>query len=81
MANYTASEMAILRRSAAQWKGSCLPKSIGARLRLALRELQVLRNSSGQVAGFGDEGFVLTPKGWGLYTFKEERQRQLHINS
>ena len=81
MANYTASEMAILRRSAAQWKGSALPESIGARLRLALKELRVIRNDLGQVAGFGDEMFVVTPKGWALYGWNEVRQRKAHINS
>ena len=78
--DYNASEMAILRRSAAQWKGSCLPKSTGARLRLAFERFQVLRNTSGQVAGFGKDGFVLTPKGAGLYTWHEEARRQAHIN-
>ena len=78
--DYTASEMAILRRSAAQWKGSCLPKSIGARLRLAFEKFQILRNTSGQVAGFKREGFVLTPKGAGMYTWGEEVLRQSHIN-
>jgi hypothetical protein len=81
VANYTASEMAVLRRSAAQWKGSVLPKSIGARLRLALKELRVIRDDSGKVAGFGDEMFVVTPKGWGLYGWNEVRQRKAHINS
>jgi len=81
VANYTASEMAVLRRSAAQWKGTALPKTIGAKLRLCFEELQVLRNNKGQVAGFGSEGFVLTPRGAGLYFWGEERARQAHINS
>ena len=81
VANYTASEQAILRRSAAAWKGSRLPKSIGGKLRLAKATLIVLRNSSGQVAGWGREGFVLTPKGWGLYGWAEEAARQAHINN
>jgi hypothetical protein len=80
MSNFTPAEMAILRRSAAKWKGSALPKSIGARLRLAMARFQVLRNRKGAVAGFGREGFVLTPTGWGLYTWNEERMRQAHIN-
>ena len=79
--NYTAAEMAVLRRSAANWKGTALPPTIGGKLRLAFERLQVLRNKSGEVAGFGREGFVLTPKGSGLYTFREERQRQAHINA
>jgi hypothetical protein len=79
--HYTASEMAILRRSAAQWKGTALPSTIGGKLRLAFKRLQVLRNSAGHVAGFGREGFVLTPKGCGLYTWGEEAQRQAHINA
>jgi hypothetical protein len=76
----TSAEMVILRRSAAQWRGSALPASIGARLRLAMTKFQVLRNQHGAVAGFGSEGFVLTPKGWGLYGPAEEIQRQAHIN-
>ena len=81
MANYTASEAAILRRSAAAWKGSRLPQTIGGKLRLAKITLQVLRNSAGEVAGWGREGFVLTPKGMGLYGWAEERARQAHINN
>ena len=79
-AQFTAAEMAILRRSAAQWRGSALPASIGARFRLAMARFQVLRNRQGAVAGFGREGFVLTPNGWGLYGWAEEAQRQAHIN-
>ena len=78
---YTNSEMAVLRRSAAQWKGSALPPTVGGKLRLAFKKFAVLRNSAGKVAGFGREGFVLTPKGAGLYTWHEECQRQAHINS
>lgn len=78
--SYTPSEVAILRRSAAQWQGSALPASISARLRLAFKRFTVLRNAAGQVAGFGHEGFVLTPAGAGLYFWGEERQRQAHIN-
>ena len=79
--NYTASEQAILRRSAAAWKGSRLPKSIGGKLRLAKATFIVLRNREGQVAGWGREGFVLTPRGMGLYGWAEECQRQAHINN
>ena len=79
--NYTASEQALLRKAAAAWKGSRLPKSIGGRLRLAKTTLIVLRNKEGQVAGWGREGFVLTPKGWGLYGWAEESARQAHINN
>jgi hypothetical protein len=78
---YTATEMAVLRRSAAQWKGTALPQSISAKLRLCFEEFQVLRNAKGQVSGFGSEGFVLTPKGAGLYFWGEERARQAHINA
>ena len=79
--NFTASERAILRRSAANWKGEGLPKTVGGKLRLAKTTLIVLRNSEGQVAGWGREGFVLTPGGWGLYGWAEERARQAHINN
>jgi hypothetical protein len=78
---FTAAEQAILRRSAANWKGSRLPKTIGGKLRLAKTTLIVLRNSEGQVAGWGREGFVLTPGGMGLYGWAEERARQAHINN
>ena len=83
MANtqFTPAEMAILRRSAAQWKGSALPASVGAKLRLAMAKFQILRNQRGAIAGFGRDGFVQTPGGWGLYASGEERQRQAHINS
>jgi len=81
VSNFTASEQAILRRSAANWKGSRLPKTIGGKLRLAKTTLIVLRNSEGQVAGWGREGFVLTPGGMGLYGWAEERARQEHINN
>ena len=81
MPNYTASEQAILRRSAAMWKGSRLPKSIGGKLRLAKTTLLVLRNSEGQVAGWGREGFVLTPVCQGLYGWAEEEARQSHIDN
>ena len=81
VSNFTASEQAILRRSAANWKGSRLPKTIGGKLRLAKTTLIVLRNSEGQVAGWGREGFVLTPGGMGLYGWAEERARQAHINN
>ena len=78
---FTASERAILRRSAANWKGSRLPKTIGGKLRLAKVALIVLRNREGHVAGWGREGFVLTPEGMGLYGWGEERARQAHINN
>jgi hypothetical protein len=81
MTNYTPAEMAILRRSAANWKGGTLPGSVSARLRLAFARFSVLRNAAGEVAGFGHEGFVLTPAGAGLYFWGEERQRQAHINA
>ena len=78
---YTPAEMATLRRSAAQWKGSALPPTVGGKLRLAFQKFQVLRNAQGRVVGFGREGFVLTPKGAGLYSWGEEPQRQAHINA
>jgi hypothetical protein len=77
---FTSSEMAILRRSAANWEGTSLPSSISARLKLAFQRFRVLRKRDGSVAGFGREGFVLTPTGAGLYTWSEERARQAHIN-
>jgi hypothetical protein len=81
MNRYTPAEIATLRRSAAQWRGSAVPASIGARLRHCLSTMQVLRDRNGQVAGFGREGFVLTPTGWGLYTWGEEAKRLEHINN
>jgi len=81
VSTFTASERAILRRSAANWKGSRLPKTIGGKLRLAKVALIVLRNREGHVAGWGREGFVLTPGGMGLYGWGEERARQAHINN
>jgi hypothetical protein len=80
MTNYTPAEMAVLRRSAAQWRGSFLPNSISARLRLAFSQMRVLRNADGHIAGFGGEGFVLTPSGWGLYCWGESAERQAFIN-
>ena len=74
------SDRAILRRSAAAWAGAALPASIGSRLRLAQQRFQILRCRSGNVAGFGSEGFVLTPAGSGFYCWGEESQRQAHIN-
>ena len=79
-ATLSAPDRAVLRRSAARLQGTCLPSSVGGRLRLALRELQILRDRNGKVAGFGSGGFVLTPAGWGIYCWGEEHQRQAHIN-
>jgi len=81
VSTFTASEQAILRRSAANWKGTRLPRTIGGKLRLAKTVLTVLRNSKGEVAGWGREGFVLTPGGMGLYGWAEESARQAHINN
>ena len=81
MTDYTPAEMAVLRRSARMWTGSGLPDSVGARLRLCFKRFKVIRNDRGEVAGFGREGFVLTPNGWGLYSWGEEYQRQAHINA
>ena len=80
MTKLTATDRAILRRSAAAWAGAALPASIGSRLRLAQQRFQILRCRSGNVAGFGSEGFVLTPAGSGFYCWGEESQRQAHIN-
>jgi hypothetical protein len=77
---YTPAEMAVLRRSAAQYRGTALPASISGRLRLCLNKFHVLRGEDGKVAGFGREGFVVTPYGCGLYGSREEIQRQDHIN-
>ena len=73
-------DRAILRRAASAWSGAALPASIGGRLRLAQQRFQILRDRSGNVAGFGRDGFVLTPAGSGLYCWGEDRQRQAHIN-
>jgi hypothetical protein len=81
MTNYTPAEMDILRRSAAQYRGSALSESIDDRLRYCLKRMQVLRNRAGEVAGFGREGFVVTPAGWGLYSWGQEARRQAHINA
>lgn len=77
---YTASEMAILRRAAANWKGTALPKSIGARLKLAFHQLLVARDRHGRVAGFARDGFLLTPKGWGLYFWDERPEFERALN-
>jgi hypothetical protein len=81
MNNYTPAEMDILRRSAAQYQGSALPQSIDDRLHCCLKKMQVLRNRAGEVAGFGREGFVVTPTGCGLYSWGQEARRQAHINA
>jgi hypothetical protein len=80
MNSYTPSEMDILRHSAARYTGTALPDSIDDKLSLCLKRFHVLRDRNGQVAGFGREGFVLTPSRWGLYTWGEEHKRQAHIN-
>ena len=78
---FTSSEMAVLRQAAAQYRGTALPRSVGARLRHCLDTMIVLRRQDGQVAGFGRDGFVVTPRGMGIYGWNEERQRQAHINA
>jgi hypothetical protein len=78
---FTSAEMAVLRRSAAQWKGSQLPDTIGGKLRLCFSRFNIIRNPAGKVVGFGRDGFLLTPKGSGLYFWGEEAQRQAHINA
>ena len=80
MSKFSPADMAVLRRSAARYHGSGLPTSIGAKLRLCFERFIVLRDRGGRVAGFGREGFVLTPSGSGLYTWHEEAVRQSHIN-
>ena len=80
VAQFTSTEMAVLRRSAAQWKGSALPKTVGGKLRLAFQRFSILRKKDGTISGFGREGFVLTPTGAGMYSWGEELQRQAHIN-
>jgi hypothetical protein len=80
ISSYTPAEMAVLRKSAAQYRGASLPASIGGRLRLCLKKFYVLRDKNGKVAGFGREGFVVTPAGCGLYGPREEIMRQDHIN-
>jgi hypothetical protein len=82
MSNFTSTEMATLRRAAANKSGSAYSGwSIGQKLRHCLSHYLILRNSSGKVVGFGKEGYVLTPTQEGLYTWGEERQRQAAINS
>jgi hypothetical protein len=88
VSSYTPKEMAVLRRPAAQktgpphppYTGTALPASISGRLRLCLNKFHVLRDKNGKVAGFGRQGFVVTPCGWGHYGPREEVQRQDHIN-
>jgi len=80
MTNYTPSEMATLRRAAAQWKGTALSESIGARLRLAFKQFVVARDRAGRVAGFAREGFLLTPKGCGLYFWHERPEFEKALN-
>jgi hypothetical protein len=80
VAQFTPAEMAVLRKSAANWKGTSLPKTIGGKLRLAFQKFLILRKKDGTVSGFGRAGFVLTPMGSGLYTWGEEAQRQAYIN-
>lgn len=79
--DYNPAEKAVLRRSAARYQGTALPKSVGARLRYCLASMTILRKKTGEVAGFGHEGFVVTPSGWGHYCWGEEAQRQAHINA
>lgn len=78
--NYTPSEMATLRQSAANWKGTALPESIGARLRLAFGQFIVARDRHGRVSGFAREGFLLTPKGCGLYFWDERPEFERALN-
>ena len=80
VSSYTPKEMAVLCRSAAQYTGTALPASISGRLRLCLNKFHVLRDKNGKVAGFGRQGFVVTPCGRGHYGPREEVQRQDHIN-
>jgi len=80
MQTYTASELATLRRAAAQWKGTKVPPTVGGRLRACFERFSVLRDRGGRVAGFGRHGFTLTPQGASLWGWNEERQRQRQIN-
>ena len=80
MTSFTGSEMAILRRSAAQWKGTMVPPTVGGKLRACLASMKVLRDREGRVSGFGREGFTLTPQGASLWGWGEERERQRQIN-
>ncbi len=77
-----ATEMAILRRAAAQRTGSAFKGwSIGQRLRHCMARYQVIRKADGQVAGFGHEGFTLTPNGEALFTWGEERAKLAFIEA
>jgi len=80
MTDFNSSEMAILRRSAAQWQGAFTPKTIGSKLKTCLKQFQVLRDREGRVSGFGREGFTLTPHSANIWGWSEERQRQQQIN-
>ncbi len=80
MTQLTASDMAVLRRSVRHWTGTMVPKSIGARLREALKKFLILKDREGRVSGFGREGFTLCPHGAELFTWAEETQRQEFIN-
>ncbi len=77
MRNYTPSEMAVLRKSAAHWN---ISGTIGSKLRESFNRLHVLRDCEGRVAGFGKEGFTLTPHGANLWNWHEVRQRQQQVN-
>ena len=78
--NYTPSEMATLRRAAAQWKGTMVPPTVGGKLRACFQRFSVLRDAGGRVSGFAGEGFTLTPQGAYMWLWGEEPQRQRQIN-
>jgi hypothetical protein len=78
MSKFTPSEMAVLRRSAAHLTGTCYRGwSIGRKLRHCLAVMGIARNGDGSVAGFCREGFSLSPTGWALFTWHEERERKI----
>jgi hypothetical protein len=60
--------------------GTVNPRSIGAKLRYCLDTMSILRKKDGTVAGFGQEGYTLTPQGEYLFTWGEEKRRQEVIN-
>jgi hypothetical protein len=74
----TAADRAVLRRAAAQWR---LPNTtIGERLRKAYERFGILRDRKGRVAGFGRDGFTLTPQCAALHGWADECHRQRQIN-
>ena len=87
MTKLSPSECAILRRSAAQLRrGSRANWSIGQCLAYCEANYALLRNSSGEVAGFCSLqpnylSFDLTPKGIGQFGWSEAQARKEFIDA